>query len=140
MTSSTSTSNPPPYCADTSIPIFLHNGTAQLLQDNPFYKFVEEARQGFISSSDILQYMARSTFVDDPTPALQLARECDIRDFLRYSCPVLVGRKPASTTDGGHSYEKLSSDEKVMGRAHVYLDQDMVDRWAEKKCPQGRRL
>ncbi|OAX32252.1 hypothetical protein K503DRAFT_870248 [Rhizopogon vinicolor AM-OR11-026] len=141
MTSPASTSNPPPYGSDTSMCLFL-NDKGRLPQDDAFYKLVEEARQGFLASNDIMQYMAQSTFMDDPTPEAQQEREDDIRDFLRYNCPVVVGCKPApsrSGADGGHSHDSLYRAEKVSGKEHAYLNQDMIDRWAEKRCPPGRR-
>lgn len=139
---SSSSNNPPPYGTDTSISIFPHDGKGQVFSDDPFYKLVEETRQLFLSNSNILQYMARSTFVGEPTTELQLARESDTRDFLQYNCPVVVGRKlPAtSSTGGGHIHDSPNIAEKVMGREHVYIDQDMIDCWAGKKCPNGRRL
>jgi len=134
--------NPPPYGTDSSLTIFLHDTRA--LQGNPFYKLVEEARKTFLDSSNIVEYMARSTFVDEPTPEAQQAREKDIRDFLQYRCPVIIGKKSAETSTAAGSStgtaKSSASPEKEMSGECVYLDQDMIDSWAAKKCPEGRRL
>ncbi|KAG1857698.1 hypothetical protein DFJ58DRAFT_913422 [Suillus subalutaceus] len=126
MTANSSTNNPPPYSADTSLCIFLDNGGGQLLPDHPFYQLVDETRQGFLSSGDTLEYMANSTFVDNPTSQSQLARVDEIRGLLRYNCPVIVSSKSAAI-GGGLPHDGPNIIEKVAGRKHIYLDQDMID-------------
>jgi hypothetical protein len=137
MTAKSSASNPPPYGADTSLYIFLENSEGKLLPEHPFYQFVEETRQGFLSSGDTLEYMANSTFSDNPTSQSQLARVDEIRGLLRYDFPVIVGSKSAAI-GGGLPPGSPNIAEKVAGREHIYLEQDMIDQC--KKGSDGRRL
>ncbi|KAG1767341.1 hypothetical protein EV702DRAFT_1282613 [Suillus placidus] len=136
MTANPSASNPPPYGADTSLYIFLENARGQLLPEHPFYQLVEETRQIFLCSGDTLEYMANSTFVDNPESQSRLARVDEIRGLLRYNCPVIVGSKLAAI-GGGLPHGSPNIAEKVTGREHIYLDQDM---WASKRGPDDRRL
>jgi len=137
MTVNSSASNPPPYGADTSLYIFLENSEGKLLPEHPFYQFVEETRQGFLASGDTLEYMANSTFSDSPTSQSRLARVDGIRGLLRYDFPVIVGSKSAAI-GGGLPPGSPNIAEKVAGREHIYLEQDMIDQC--KKGSDGRRL
>ncbi|KAG2361187.1 hypothetical protein BDR07DRAFT_1486166 [Suillus spraguei] len=138
MSAIPSGSNPPPYGADTSLYIFLENSGGQLRPDHPFYQLVEETRQGFLCSGDTLEYMANSTFVDNPTSKSQLTRVDEIRDLLRHNFPVIVGSKSAAI-GGGLLHGSPNIAEKVP-RQHIYLDQNMIDQWASKASSDGRRL
>ena len=124
----TANAPPPYYSVDTSLYVFLDSGAGPLRSDHPLYQLIEETRQGFLCSSDILEYMARSTFVDKPTPQSQLARVGAIQDLLRYKCPVVVGSKSAAI-GGGLRHDSPNIADKVAGREHIYLDQYMIDCW-----------
>lgn len=139
MTANQSASNPPPYSADTSLYIFLDDGGGQLFPDHPFYQLVEETRQGFLCSGDTLEYMANSTFVDNPVLQSQLVRVDEIRSLLRYNCPVIVGSKSA-VIGGGLPHGCPNMAEKVTGRKHIYLNQDTIDQWESKKSSDDSRL
>ncbi|KAG2081185.1 hypothetical protein BD769DRAFT_1647408, partial [Suillus cothurnatus] len=71
------------------------------------------------------------------TSQLQLARVDEIRGLLRYDFPVIVGSKSAAI-GGGLPPGSPNIAEKVAGREHIYLEQDMIDQC--KKGSDGRRL
>ncbi|KAG2040990.1 hypothetical protein BDR03DRAFT_947874 [Suillus americanus] len=83
--------------------------------------------------------MADSTFVGNPTSQSLLARVDEIRGLLCYNCPVIVGSKSAAI-GGGLPHDSPNIAEKVAGREHIYLDQDMIDQYAGKKGSDDRRL
>ncbi|KAG1855482.1 hypothetical protein C8R48DRAFT_776369 [Suillus tomentosus] len=139
MTANSSVCNPPPYSADTSLYVFLENSGGCLLPNHQFYQLVDETRRGFLHDNDILEYMANSTFVDNPTPESQLTRMDEIRDLLRNNCPVIVGSKSAAI-GGGLLHNGPGVAEKVADREHIYLDQDLINQWLSKKSPDGRWL
>ncbi|KAG1855436.1 hypothetical protein C8R48DRAFT_309524 [Suillus tomentosus] len=139
MTANSSVCNPPPYSADTSLYVFLENSEGRLLPNHRFYQLVDETRRGFLHDNDILEYMANSTFADNPTPESQLTRMDEIRDLVRNNCPVIVGSKSAAI-GGGLLHDGPNVAEKVAGREHIYLDQDLINQWLSKKSPNGRWL
>jgi len=128
-------SNPPPYCAEATLHISLHDGGEQLCPDHPFYQLVEETRQGFLSSNDILEYIATSTFVENErTPQSQVVRVGEIQNLLRYNFPVVVGTIHAAIGGGlPHDTSLEVQVAKADSMEHtIYLDQFMIDAWLKK--------
>ncbi|KAG1873789.1 hypothetical protein F4604DRAFT_1681007 [Suillus subluteus] len=79
------------------------------------HQLVDKTRQGFLSSGDTLEYMANSTFVDNPTSQSQLARVDEIWGLLQYNCPVIVGSKSAAS-GGVLPHDSPNIIEKVAGK------------------------
>ncbi|KAG2116625.1 uncharacterized protein F5147DRAFT_649087 [Suillus discolor] len=77
--------------------------------------------------------MARSTFIDNPTPESQLTRMDEIRDLLQNNLnqQPLVAALP---------HDGPNDAEKVVGREHIYLDQDLINQWLSKKSSDGHWL
>ena len=130
-------SNPPPYCAETTLHISLHDGGEQLYPDHSFYQLVEETRRGFLSSNNILEYIATSTLVENElTPQSKLVRVGEIRNFLQYNFPVVVGTIHAAI--GGGLPHDASLEVQVSMEHTIYLDQFMIDAWLKKSSSTDR--